>query len=173
MNRTEAIERLLAEDGYHLVPGSTLYTTTLHTSRSGMTRHIKVVRIDGHTPHDISGLVAAATGARWHDDGGMVVGGCGMDMGFSLVYDLSRTLYPNGHLCAGERTCRSNDHSNDYGQAARQAREELALKDLDWTKVEHSVYRAQIEDVIEREGLTYRVGRMHSDGGYAISQRWL
>jgi len=34
-----------------------------------------------------------------------------MDMGFHLVYSLSRALYPDGFACVGDY-CPSNDHSN-------------------------------------------------------------
>ena len=34
-----------------------------------------------------------------------------MDMGFHLVYELSRALYPAGFVCSGDK-CNSNDHSN-------------------------------------------------------------
>jgi hypothetical protein len=33
---------------------------------------------------------------RLADDGGIKIGGCGMDMGFDLVYSLGATLWPNG-----------------------------------------------------------------------------
>lgn len=180
-DKIDAIERLLADDGYSLTPGSVVYTTTLHTSRSGMTRHIKVTRVIDDTPHDISGLVARATGSRWHDDGGVVVGGCGMDMGFSLVYDLSRTLYPKGHDCTGKGyrdgnvgTCPSNDHNNDYNESMRMAKVRLGhdayrhdLSDDEFRQVRN------VADEIRNNELGYRVDRHHSDGGYAISQRWL
>lgn len=42
----------------------------------------------------------------------LVVNGCGMDMGFHVVYELGYTLYGrDGFICIGER-CPSNDHSN-------------------------------------------------------------
>lgn len=74
-----------------------------------------------------------------HD--GIVCGGCGMDMGFDLVYRLSRTLFQDRFGCIGDsleyaKRCPSNDHSN------------------------------------ERER-NYTKGRQHSDGGYALRQRWL
>lgn len=40
------------------------------------------------------------------------VGGCGMDMGFHLVYELSHALYGAGYACLGKGTCPSNYHSN-------------------------------------------------------------
>ena len=42
---------------------------------------------------------------------GIKVGGCGMDVGFEVVYNLGRVLYPNGVECCG-KTCCSNDHMN-------------------------------------------------------------
>lgn len=42
-------------------------------------------------------LVAKATGHGWDDRrGGVSMGGCGMDMGFALVYSLGSALWPNG-----------------------------------------------------------------------------
>ena len=76
----------------------------------------------------LSGYVAEVTGfSRDKDSGALRVGGCGMDMGFHVVYSLGSTLYPNGYPCAGTG-CRSNDHFNgeknahhrDGGYAFRQ-----------------------------------------------------
>ncbi len=100
-----------------LPPGSTVQTILRHVSRSGMTRAISPV-VDGH---DVSWLVVRAVpGFRVNQKhGGVTLGGCGMDMGFSLVYTLSSTLYPDGFECIGEgdgarwgSRCPSNDHSN-------------------------------------------------------------
>jgi hypothetical protein len=169
--RVHAIERLLAEDGYNLKPGDVLYTTTLHTSRSGMTRHIKVTQVSDGKPHDISGLVAIATGQRTAPNGGIIVGGCGMDMGFSVVYDLSRTLFPKGHNCTGEHGCPSNDHSNDYGSASHRADEALGV-DVHGRRERFTEWRAKVQEYLDGP-LGYYPERVHSDGGYAISQRWL
>jgi hypothetical protein len=47
---------------------------------------------------------------------GLVVGGCGMDMGWHIIYNLGRALFPDGHTCTGRNEypspCPSNDHSN-------------------------------------------------------------
>lgn len=84
-----------------LKPGSTVYTVLRHVSGSGMSRRISVVamvRRNGKTvPSDISGYVGTLLGYRRHDrDGALIVGGCGMDMGFSVVYNLGCALWPNG-----------------------------------------------------------------------------
>ena len=54
---------------------------------------------------------AAALGCRMGKRDGLIVGGCGMDMGFEIVYNLGRTLWPDGAPCVGEK-CQSNDHHN-------------------------------------------------------------
>ncbi len=115
-------------------PGDTVHTILRHVTRSGMGRSISVVMTDEYGIHDISWQVARAglgTFDRKHD--GVKVHGCGMDMGFDLVYRLARTLYGDDFQCVGEG-CPSNDHSNG---------------DRDRTPHEHS------------------------DGGYALRQRWL
>lgn len=113
--QAEAISRLQDE----LKPGDTLYTKVEHVSRSGMMRVISVYVIgEDREPWDISWLVARAIGLKVHQRyGGVTVGGCGMDMGFAVVYNLSRTLFPTGFECIGEgetwgKNCPSNDHSN-------------------------------------------------------------
>ena len=115
---TEQVEEARSQLRELLPPGSTVQTILRHTSRSGMTRAISPV-VDGE---DISWLVVRAVPGFRFDDryGGIKRSGCGMDMGFSLVYTLSQALYPNGFECIGEREtetgwikrCPSNDHSN-------------------------------------------------------------
>lgn len=130
--------------------GSTVHTSLLHVSRSGMLRSVAVLvsRPDGSI-ENVSWQVARATGQKMHKTtDGVAMGGCGMDMGFSLVYSLGRALYPNGHPCigrlvtdpAGYAECPSNDHSNESGDAYRTG---------------------------------FRPDRIHSDGGYALRRHWI
>jgi len=108
--RQEAVEQLRE----WLKPGDTVFTILRHVSRSGMTRHIGVVVMqDGIDLHP-NWAVASAIDVRMNKAGnGVVMGGCGMDMGFALVYDLSRVLFPDGFACIDDSaTCPSNDHSN-------------------------------------------------------------
>ena len=92
-----------------LKPGDTVQTVLVHVSRSGMYRHIKVV----FDSKDISGYVADALEYPWKGNGAVGVGGCGMDMGFHVVYSLSYLLFPKGFTCIGKRKrCPSNDHFN-------------------------------------------------------------
>lgn len=112
MQRTKKeIEEARAHLLRYLKPGDTLYTVLRHVSSSGMSRRIDVYKLNGGEPDYLSGWVGAILGLRVHDKGGLVVGGCGMDMGFHVVSNLSRALFPDGYGCTGER-CPSNDHSN-------------------------------------------------------------
>ena len=80
-----------------LKPGDTVFVTLKHVSRSGMSRVIMPFIIRNNEPRYLGWTVAAATGRtyNWNHDG-VNVGGCGMDMGFKLVYTLSRYLFPEG-----------------------------------------------------------------------------
>lgn len=82
----------------HLRPGQEVYTTLTHVSRSGMQRSIRVFVVGrDRIPFDISGWVGRAIGWKRDDKrGGVKVNGCGMDMGFHLVYSLSWAMFPNG-----------------------------------------------------------------------------
>lgn len=96
-----------------LKPGDVVYTTVKNVSRSGMSRSIDVHLIRENEPRWIARVVARALGLPFDDKREAVkVGGCGMDMGFHLVYSLSRRLFPNGFTCSG-KSCPSNDHFND------------------------------------------------------------
>jgi len=92
--------------------GSTVHTILRHCSRSGMSRAISLVVIDGDESYQIDGWASKVTGyPRNQKHDGLTIGGCGMDMGFQLVYQLSHYLFPDGFECTGEK-CPSNDHSN-------------------------------------------------------------
>ena len=117
--------------------GSTVQTILRHTSRSGMSRSISPI-VDGQ---DVSYLVAPLLDRKVdQNNGGIKLGGCGMDMGFELVYEMGYALWPDGFMCCGNETfgrtghfgCHSNDQSNgdrdytphihkDGGYALRQA----------------------------------------------------
>lgn len=119
-DRAEAIARLRE----WIKPGDTVYTILESVSRSGMSRAIRVLipTIDGirdgqgrgtatvdfiHPNHAVS----VALNLRRAKSEGVIMGGCGMDMGFALVYELSHTLYPE-YQCLGKGKCPSNYHVN-------------------------------------------------------------
>jgi hypothetical protein len=100
-------------------PGDTLYTVLRHRSASGMTRAIDLYRLtpDPDEPGSVdvrwlSRLAARALDWTFSERyEALSVGGCGMDMGYHIVYSLAAALWPAGFTCTGPR-CPSNDHSN-------------------------------------------------------------
>jgi hypothetical protein len=79
-----------------LKPGDTVYTILRHVSSSGMSRRISLAYVADGRICDITYSAAIALGSRVSDKGGILVGGCGMDMGFHLVYSLGAALWPDG-----------------------------------------------------------------------------
>ena len=99
----------------------TVYTVLRHVSKSGMQREISVVipitthgrtqandatilpvPIPMHVRQFVhpSSIIAALLGRRYteaHGHNAVVCNGCGMDMGFDLVYNLSARLYGDGY----------------------------------------------------------------------------
>jgi hypothetical protein len=131
-------------------PGDTLYTKLNHVSRSGMYRVIDIYLIKDNEPQRISFSVAQAIGSRYDKVAeGVGVRGCGMDMGFHIVYNLSHCLFPDGFGCIGEN-CPSNDHSNG---------------DRDYTPNGGIVHGMEQE----KDNRTH----WHKEGGYALRHRWL
>jgi hypothetical protein len=93
----ELSKETLLKDYFNGQDRATVYTVLRSVSSSGMTRHIslKVVDSDGDIL-DITYLAAQALGDKLQERNGfntIRVNGCGMDMGFHLVYSLSSVLY--------------------------------------------------------------------------------
>jgi len=93
-----------------LKPGDKVYCILRHVSRSGMMRLISPVVFSkgdafykgGEAIH-LDNPVAAVLG--WPSKGtgeGIRVDGCGMDMGFHLVYSLSYALFNDGYALKNE-----------------------------------------------------------------------
>jgi hypothetical protein len=96
----DAIERLKS----WVMPGDTIYCVLAHKSVSGMRRVIRFYKITGSNKSgkqetwELSGNIAKALEYGYNDSyGGVVVNGCGMDMGFSVVYNLSDKLFTDGY----------------------------------------------------------------------------
>lgn len=99
-------------------PGMTVYTILRSVSRSGMKRTISlfVIPDDGDgkpEPRTINHKVAQLIGAR-EDDDGIVMTGCGMDMGFQAVYSLGAALWPDGTPEPHGRRNGADDSSGGY-----------------------------------------------------------
>lgn len=100
-------EQAAAKLRTYFKPGDTAHTMLLHVSSNGMSRHIAVMAAEETKTHNgkkkqlapvnVSHLVADLLGYKLNKGGnGLVVGGCGMDMGFHVVYSMSSRMFPNG-----------------------------------------------------------------------------
>jgi hypothetical protein len=91
----------------------TIYTKVNHVSKSGMQRIISAyIVIDGHI-QEIRYLPNFSD-LKWNDlHSGWKMNGCGMDMGFALVYNLARHY---GRIALGD-----NANNQDYGYAINQS----------------------------------------------------
>jgi len=172
--RTEARQALR-----ELFPiGSTVSTQLLYVSKSGMLRSVAVMfgRPDG-TVRNVSPLVAIATGEKMHKTThGVSMGGCGMDMGFSLVYGLARALYSDqrdADTFARLRTKR--DAGEAFEPYERQHLTELENDDRVpfMCQGPRGLNCPSNDHVNEWQTPNYSTTRLHSDAGYAVSQRWI
>lgn len=76
-------------------PGDKVYCILRKRANSGMSRWIGFVVFKDNRAVHLNYLMAKLLDRRMNDDGdGLFVSGCGMDMGFSVVYNLAATLYP-------------------------------------------------------------------------------
>jgi hypothetical protein len=77
------------------IPTDTIYTVIRHVSTSGMQREISVKMIDAGRIIHLDYLVSTATGRKLGKHGGIVMKGCGMDMGFALVDGINHLFSPS------------------------------------------------------------------------------
>jgi ABC-type thiamine transport system ATPase subunit len=73
-----------------------IYTILRHVSSSGMSRDISLIYIKNNSIYHLNYSAAMALGDRLvsrNSSDAIRVNGCGMDMGFHLVYNLSSVLF--------------------------------------------------------------------------------
>lgn len=111
--RDEAITTLRAM----LPPGTEVACILRHVSSSGTSRVIDLAIVRDGEIRRIGYLTHKAIGMPYDDKrDGIKVGGCGMDMGFYLVYTLGRTLYPDGAPAVRRRNdTKPGEHERDGG----------------------------------------------------------
>ena len=78
-----------------LKPGSEVYTTVTHRSRSGMMRCVRAYVVAEGKIADITFYISKLCKYR-HDDRGLKVPGCGFSAGHDVVYTLGSAMWPNG-----------------------------------------------------------------------------
>ena len=96
---------------YRVKPGEKVHIICRNVSRSGMSRRMDFYLLRNNRLHYITGHVADITGYKQHSDGALKVSGCGMDMGFAVVYDLSHRLFPRGYYLRKDDWPRNNDET--------------------------------------------------------------
>jgi len=159
--KTSQIEKAVAIEQLRalLKPGDTVYCVLRSVSRSGMSRNISFF-IQDHTCidvyiHDALSYSFAKSGS------GLCVGGCGMDMGFAVVYDLGMKLFPDGFgvpcsFCGLRPTSKAD--ASYLRNPANAAAEAMHGND---------------DHVCEYFGRNGDPSGWDNDGGYALKQRWL
>ena len=89
-----AMDRLLS----YAPQGRRVYTVLRHVSRSGMSREISLFVADARGGIIcIDYYVKTVFGRKIGKHGGIVIRGCGMDMGYALVHDLGEVLHKSGY----------------------------------------------------------------------------
>lgn len=103
-------------------PGDTVFTILRHVSRSGMGRVISCYVIRDGEPRWLDHYISRAVGYTMdRQREGLKVQGCGMDMGFEVVYNLGRTLWPEGFAVEGSgRNGDTSGWDKDGGYALKQ-----------------------------------------------------
>jgi hypothetical protein len=79
-------------------PGSIVSTLLKNINSSGMQRQISFYIVDprDNEINNIDYYLAIITDTKQSKSGALTVNGCGMDMGFSVVYNLGSILWPTG-----------------------------------------------------------------------------
>ena len=102
-----------------------LHTQLNHVSNSGMFRLISVKWIKNGDYLTLDYLVSKVTGYKQDNKrNGLRVTGCGMDMGFAVVYDFSNVIFPDRFKYRKNEWHRNNDPSpidRNGGYASKQA----------------------------------------------------
>lgn len=94
----EHLQREWAKVKLHeiLNPGATIYQVVRHVSGSGMRREISSFAVHNGELVRLDYYIKCLTGRRLGKHDGIVCDGCGMDMGYDLVYKIGCYLYPQG-----------------------------------------------------------------------------
>lgn len=100
-----------------LKPGTTVLTVLRNVSRSGMSRRIDLYTINKGEPVWLS-HAAAVVMVNPRPTDVIRVSGCGIDMGFHLVYSLSARLWPKG--TAKPHGTRNGEPDSTGGYALKQ-----------------------------------------------------
>ncbi len=71
----------------------TIYTLLRNVSRSGMPRSISFYIMADNEPYCIDYIINKINGGKIDKHGGITMTGCGMDMGYHVVHNLSMKVF--------------------------------------------------------------------------------
>lgn len=91
-----------------LKPGTEVYTSVKSVAKSGMSRTMTLHIVQDGRICGITYSAAVVLGEVQQKDDSIRIHGCGMDMGFEVVYRLSRRLFPDGF--------KPRDAGKEYGR---------------------------------------------------------
>lgn len=131
-------------------PGDAVYTILRRVSASGMSRDISVCIVQNGYIRNLDNLAGDACGIANANGPGLRMAGCGMDMGFSLVYSLGRALFPQGFGTVGK-----NSDGKEYRASNAKAAKAAAKRGY--------VFHGRNGDA----------SGWDIDGGYALGHNWL
>lgn len=75
-----------------------VYSVLRHVSQSGMSRRISFYTIVENKPRYLDWYISKILDYKIGKNEGLIVSGCGMDMGFHVVYNLSSVLFEQPYL---------------------------------------------------------------------------
>ena len=102
-----------------LSPGDEVFTILRNVSASGMQRCISLITIKNNQPVCLDYNAGVLLDRKRSDKhAGLIARGCGMDMGFDLVYNLGCALWPAGTPEA--HGSRNGEPDSDGGYALKQ-----------------------------------------------------
>jgi len=75
-----------------------IYCSVKHVANSGMSRHIAFYVADGDKILTITRQIGVILDLPYRErTGGLFISGCGMDMGFHIVYNLGLVMFEDGY----------------------------------------------------------------------------
>lgn len=87
----------------HLFGNQVVYVSCISVSATGMSRKLKLYIVKDDRIVNITYHAAIVTGSKYNDkDATITINGCGMDMGFAMVSNLSYALYVDENILKHE-----------------------------------------------------------------------
>jgi hypothetical protein len=184
--KSERYQNALRSLREHCPPGSDVYVTVTHVSRSGMSRNIKAfscgINSDGKPEMQwLGGWISTVLGMPLTKDDGVKIGGCGMDLGFALVNSLSYAIHGRGNACPACTGHGVHPTERHPCHGRKHAAERVAALDgetFDASEWGRCCYCDDVGTIPDRCQACDGHGKVDEQGkamhpGYTIKHRWL